>query len=370
MCGIGGVAQREPSGVPIEALARMAAALRHRGPDGYGFYTSPQVGLAHTRLSIIDLAGGAQPMATPDNQVIITYNGEVYNYRELGAELRALGHRLQTSSDTEVLLHAYLAWGEGMLSRLNGQFAFGIWDSRRRKLLLARDRFGVRPLFMAEGDGELTFASEVKAIFATGRVAARPNPGGLDEIFTFWGARPPVTPFAGIEALEPGCYAVWQAGRLTRHRYYQLDYPEQRHEPREALEQLDELMRTGVDFRMRADVPVGGYLSGGLDSSITCALAAKASPHQLRTFSISFEDPRLDESAFQRTMAEAVGSLHSVERIGGNQIADAFPDVIRHTETPILRTAPIPMYHLAKLTRAQGITVVLTGEGADRKSVV
>ncbi|HWA56743.1 MAG TPA: asparagine synthase (glutamine-hydrolyzing) [Gemmatimonadales bacterium] len=365
MCGVAGIAQVAPTGVPLEQLARMAAAIHHRGPDGYGYFTSSRVGLAHLRLSIIDLAGGAQPMASEDGQVVISYNGEVYNYRELAAELKAMGHRFRTVSDTEVLLVAYEAWGTDMLPRLNGQFAFAIWDGRKRQLLLVRDRFGVRPMFLAQSGGDLCFASEVKALFASGRVTPRPDPEGLDEIFTFWGARPPRTPFLGVEALEPGSYAIWQDGRLRRQRYYHLDYPEARLEPADAIARLDHLMRTGVDLRMRADVPVGGYLSGGLDSSITCSLAAAASPHQLRTFSISFDDPRFDESEFQRQVARSVGSLHAVERISGHSIAASFPDAVRHTETPLVRTAPVPMYLLAKLTRERGIKVVLTGEGAD-----
>jgi asparagine synthase (glutamine-hydrolysing) len=365
MCGIGGIVRRDADPVSLETLSRMAAAIRHRGPDGYGFFTAPHVGFAHTRLSIIDLAGGAQPMATDDGRLVISYNGEVYNYRELARELHALGFTFRTVSDTEVLLQAYAAWGPEMLNRLNGQFAFAIWDTRARTLFLARDRFGVRPLFMAERGGVLCFASEIKAIFATGLVEPRPDPAGLNEVFTFWGARAPRTPFQGVEALEPGCYAVWQDGRLRRARYYELNYPEAREESSGALAELDMLMRTGVDFRMRADVPVGGYLSGGLDSSITCALAAAGSPHQLRTFSISFEDPQFDESPFQRKVAERIGSRHAVELISGRRVADAFPDAVAHAETPLVRTAPVPMYLLARLTRERGIVVVLTGEGSD-----
>lgn len=365
MCGVAGIAQRAPTGVPLEDLARMAAAIHHRGPDGYGFFTSPHAGLAHLRLSIIDLACGAQPMATEDGEVVISYNGEIFNYRELAAELKSMGYRFRTTSDTEVLLLAYEAWGVDMLPRLNGQFAFAIWNNRSRTLLLVRDRFGVRPMFIAQSKDDICFASEVKALFASGRVAARPDPAGLDEVFTFWGARPPRTPFLGVEALEPGTYATWKDGELTKRRYYQLDYPEARVEPVDPLATLDHLMRTGVDLRMRADVPVGGYLSGGLDSSITCSLAAAASPHQLRTFSVSFDDPRFDESEFQQSVARAVGSLHAIEQIGNRSIAAAFPSVIRHTETPLVRTAPVPMYLLSKLTRERGIKVVLTGEGAD-----
>jgi asparagine synthase (glutamine-hydrolysing) len=365
MCGIAGVARREPSGVCEETLARMAAALAHRGPDGRGTWAGPRVGLAHTRLSVIDLAGGAQPLANEDGRVLVTYNGEVYNYRELRHELQQAGHRFRTQSDTETLVHAYEEWGDGFMARLNGQFAFAIYDRRRERVLLARDRFGVRPLFYAERGGSLYFASEVKAIFATGEVPAAPDLAGLDEVLTFWGARAPRTPFAGVRQLEPGTFAVWEEGRLRCARYYALAYPEAADEPPDALARLDETMRSSVAFRLRSDVPVGGYLSGGLDSSITCALASAGSPHALRTFSITFDDPQLDESAEQRVVAERVRSEHATVHVGGAEIGDVFPDVVRHAETPMLRTAPAPMYLLARLTRERGIKVVLTGEGAD-----
>ena len=365
MCGIAGIARREPSGVRPEVLGRMAAALRHRGPDGYGFYAGARVGLAHVRLSIIDLARGAQPLGNEDGQLLIVYNGEVYNYRELRPTLERLGHVFSTDSDTEVLVHAYEEWGPAMLARLNGQFAFAIYDRRRDALFLARDRFGVRPLFYTERNGTLYFASEIKALFATGEVDAAPDYAGLDEVFTLWAARAPRTVFRGIAALEPGCWAQWENGALQIHRYYALEYPEAGQEPPDALRQLDDLMRTGVDLRMRADVPVGGYLSGGLDSSITCALAAAASPYALRTFSVTFDDPRFDESAYQRTVARQLRSEHAVQPIGGSAVAAAFPAVIRHTETPLVRTAPAPMFLLSRVTREGGIKVVLTGEGSD-----
>lgn len=365
MCGIAGIARRAPTGVSAESLGRMAHAIRHRGPDGYGFYVGPRVGFAHVRLSIVDLAGGAQPLTNEDGQVVITYNGEVYNWRELRRELEAAGHVFRTHCDTEVLVHAYEQWGPRMLHRLNGQFAFAIHDRNTDTVFLARDRFGVRPLFFAQRQGNLYFGSEIKALLASSEVDATPDPYGLDEIYTFWAARGSRTAFLGIGQLEPGTYALWKDGALFHHRYYELDYPEAKMEPKDAVEQLDELMRSGVDMRMRADVPVGGYLSGGLDSSITCALAAKASPYDLRSFSITFEDPQYDESAFQHVVARQVGSRHSVTSIGQGSIAEAFPEVVWHTETPLLRTAPVPMYHLAKLTKQSGIKVVLTGEGAD-----
>jgi asparagine synthase (glutamine-hydrolysing) len=365
VCGIAGIARTEPRGVDETILLRMAQALHHRGPDGKGIYAGRRVGFAHARLSIIDLSGGSQPLTNEDGQVVVTFNGEIYNYVELRSELESRGHVFRTRTDTEVLVHGWEQWGEAMLHRLNGQFAFAIYDRRNETVFLARDRFGICPLFYAERNGNLYFASESKALFASGEVPAMPDPAGLDEIYTFWAARAPRTPFLGVRGLQPGHFAVWRHGRLRISQYYQLRYPGASIEPASALDALDELMNSGVSLRMRADVPVGGYLSGGLDSSITCAMAAKQSPHDLRTFSVTFDDPRLDESAFQQRVAAQVGSRHAVQHIGPNAIAEIFPDVIRHTETPLVRTAAAPLFMLSKLTRERGIKVVLTGEGAD-----
>ncbi len=365
MCGIAGIARREPRGVSAETLGRMAASIRHRGPDGFGLFLGSRVGLASVRLSIIDVAGGAQPLGNEDGWLVIVYNGEVYNYIELRLELEAKGHKFRTHTDTEVLVHGYEEWGEGMLPRLNGQFAFAIYDRRRERLFLARDRFGVRPLFYALCGGDLLFASEIKALFASDEVEPAPDPAGLDEVFTFWAPRAPRTTFRGVRALEPGSCGIWRDGRLETRRWFDLDYPEAREERPDAVNALDDLMRTGVTLRMRADVPVGGYLSGGLDSSLICSLAGATSPYQLRTFSVTFEDPELDESVHQRAVAAGVGSLHLVQHIRRESIAQVFPEVIRHTETPLVRTAPAPMFLLSRLTRDSAIKVVLTGEGSD-----
>jgi asparagine synthase (glutamine-hydrolysing) len=366
MCGIAGIARRQAnSGTSVETLGRMAAAIRHRGPDGYGFYLGQRVGFAHVRLSIVDIEAGSQPMTNEDGQIVITYNGEIYNHPELRRELEQRGHVFRTRCDTEVLVHGYEEWGVDLLQRLNGQFAFAIYDRNNETVFIARDRFGVRPLFYAQPNGAFYFGSEIKAILASGEVDAGIDPRGMDEVFTFWAARAPRTPFAGIAALEPGTYGIWKDGALWLRRYYELDYPEANSEPDDVIEALDEIMLRSVGMRLRADVPVGAYLSGGLDSSITASLAASASPHTLRSFSITFDNPRFDESDFQREVATDVGSIHAVTRIGPNSIADSFPDVLWHTETPLLRTAAVPMYHLAKLTRDSGIKVVLTGEGAD-----
>src|SRR5690606_6299375 len=226
-------------------------------------------------------------------------------------------------------------------------------------VFLARDRFGIQPLFYAMRDGDLVFGSEAKALFASGEVDAAMDPHGLDEVFTFWGAHAPRTPFRSVNQLPAAHCATWRDGELRVREYYTLDYDSPRHEPADALEQLDELMRTSVGLRMRADVPVGGYLSGGLDSSITCSLAAKYTPHDLRTFSVTFADPALDESDFQKELAGDLGSVHAVTHIDGHAIAEVFPTVVRHAETPLVRTAPAPLYLLSKLTREQGIRVVL-----------
>ena len=365
MCGFAGVARREPRGVAREQLERMAAAVRHRGPDGSGIHADARVGLAHARLSVIDVAGGAQPMADASGRYWIVYNGEIFNFHALKAELEARGCAFRTRSDTEVLLHGYAQWSEGLLDRLNGQFAFVIYDCQAGALFLARDRFGILPLFYAERRGDLVFGSEVKALFASGEVERALDPAGLDEVFTFWGARPPRTPFHGVRALEPGCCARWKDGRFSVRRWYALEYTPEAAEPAAALARLDELLRSSVSHRLLADIPVGGYLSGGLDSSAICALAAAQSPAELRTFSVAFADPHFDESAHQAQLAAAVQSRHAVTRIDGGDIAAVFPDVVRHAESPLVRTAPAPLYLLSRLARERGITVTLSGEGAD-----
>lgn len=365
MSGIAGIARRFPTGVSVESLGRMAASIRHRGPDGYGFFAGQRVGFANVRLSTVDIAGGAQPLTNEDGQIVVTYDGEIYNHPELRRELEQKGHVFRTRSDTEILAHGYEEWGVDLLKRLNGQFAFAIYDRNSESLFIARDRFGVRPLFYAQRNGEFYFASEIKAILASGEVEASLDRRGIDEVFTFWAARPPRTPFAGIASLEPGTYGILRHGAFWLHRYYELDYPEAGAEPVDVIEQLDEIILRSVGIRLRADVPVGAYLSGGLDSFITGSLAASASPHALRSFSITFDDPQFDESDFQREVAGDVGSIHAIAAITHGSIAQSFPDVLWHTETPLLHTAPVPMYHLARLTRDNGIKVVLTGDGAD-----
>ncbi len=364
MCGIAGIVR--PDGArPVEeiALRRMARAIRHRGPDGFGLALGQSAGFVSTRLAIFDIQNGWQPMQSDAGGTLIVYNGEVFNHPELRAELARDGINLQTTSDTEVVLRLLERDGLAALHRLNGQFAFAWWEPGPRRLTLVRDRFGIHPLHWSLlDDGTLVFGSEAKALFASGEVAATPDLGGIDDVFTTWAPRAPRTAFRGVQMLPPGQVLVWEAGKIVAQRtWWKPDYS-----PRtEAAGDLEPIMRSSVELRLRADVPVGTYLSGGLDSSLTTALAKEASDHQLRTFSVAFKDPHYDERAHQYEVAEKLGTDHHVVDVGPEEIAGAFPDVVWHAETPLIRTAPVPLFLLAKATREQGITVVATGEGAD-----
>ncbi len=364
MCGIAGIV-RPQGGQPVTeaALLRMARAIRHRGPDGYGLALDPGAGLVSTRLAIVDLPCGWQPLESGEDGSLLIYNGEVYNHIELREELRACGASFATTSDTEVVQRLLERDGLAALERFNGQFALAWWQPARRRLTLVRDRFGVRPLHYALlGDGTLVFGSEAKALFASGEVRARPDLAGLDEVFTLWGARAPRTAFIGVDQLPPGGLLVWERGRIVeQRRWWAPDYGVS--DPPDA--DLRELLGDSVRLRLRADVPVGAYLSGGLDSSLISALAQIEKRGELRTFSIAFKDPRYDERGHQEAVAKALGTSHHVVEAGPVEIARALPDVLRHTETPLVRTAPVPLYLLAEQVRANDLTVVITGEGAD-----
>lgn len=365
MCGIAGIARQAPIGVTAQSIGRMAAAIRHRGPDGYGFYAGVRVGLAHVRLGVVDVGGAGQPLANEDGQIVVTSTCEIFNHPELRQELESGGHVFRTRCHAEVLVHGYEEWGTGLLQRLDGQFAFAIYDRNREEVFVARDRFGVRPLFYAQRNGDFYFGSEIKAILATGEVDAALDPRGLDETLRFGAARAPRTAFNGIASLEPGTYGLWKDGALWLRHYYELDYPEAEDEPADVIEQLDEIILRSVGMRLRAEIPVGAYLNGGLDSSITASLAQSVSPNGLRSFSITYGGAGFDESSHQRDVAAAVGSVHTASAVDMTTIAASFPDVLWHAETPILRTAPALMYQLAKLTKEYGVKVIVAGDGAD-----
>ncbi len=370
MCGICGIYNRNHEAVDRDVLVDMLGMIRHRGPDASGLYVDRCLGLAHARLSIIDLSGGRQPMENADGSIAITFNGEIFNYIELREELLRKGRRFATTSDTEVLLQLYEEEGESCVERLNGQWAFAVWDSRKRKLFLSRDRMGVRPLFYCETEGAFLFGSEIKAILAHPSAPREMDPVGMQQVFTFWHTVPPRTQFAGICELPPGHSLTLQDGRVTVRRWWQMDLSPDlaAHESRndgELVEQLGSLLIDATRLRLRADVPVGAYLSGGLDSSLITALIRRFSNAPLETFSVTFDDVEFDESPYQQEVVRHLGTTHHSVRCSHHDIGEAFPDVVWHAEKSLLRTAPVPMFLLSGLVRQSGFKVVLTGEGSD-----
>lgn len=367
MCGIAGYVNFGPERVSAAHAGRMIETLRHRGPDGTGVYEDGDAVLAHARLSIIDLEGGRQPMRNEDGSLWITFNGEIFNYVELRQQLLERGHSFATHSDTEVILHLFEDLGPECVHRLNGQWAFAIWDRNKRKLFLSRDRVGVRPLFYTTAGSTLVFASEVKALFAHPDVPRELDPAGLDQVFTFWSAIPPRTAFKNVLELPPGHSMLVTDGGVAVRPYWQPDYSAAG-DGRPESEYADELLNLLIDatrIRLRADVPVGAYLSGGIDSTLTTALIRKFTSAPLRTFSVSFADAEFDESAYQRDAVRFLNTDHEEVRCTNEDIGRVFPDVIWHAEKPILRTAPAPLFILSKLVRDSGYKVVVTGEGSD-----
>lgn len=366
MCGITGVLGLDGTPVDLRMLDRMTAQLTHRGPDEIATLADGPVGLGHARLSIIDVTGGLQPMTASDDTLWLTYNGEIFNYVELRADLIAKGHRFRTTSDTEVLLHLYQEYGPDCVHRMNGQWAFALWDDSKKTLLLSRDRLGVRPLFLAVSNRRLLFASEIKAILASGCLSASIDAPALDQLLTFWTPLSGRTLFEGISEVPPGHSLILSRGTLRQHCYWQPSFSAvEGPDDQTRADHLLELLLDAVRLRLRADVPVGAYLSGGLDSTLVAALARRVSGTPPKTFSIGFEDQDLDESRFQQEAAAHLASDHESLLCRRSDVADLFADVIWHTEKPIVRTAPLPLFLLSRLVRSRGIKVVLTGEGAD-----
>jgi len=348
----------------------MAGELRHRGPDGTGLYLDQEFGMVSTRLAIIDLAGGDQPLSDERGRYWVMQNGEIFNYPELQDELEALGHRFTTTSDTEVLAHAYEEWRAGCLDRLNGEFAFAVWDRETSELFLARDRFGVRPLFLLEVDGRLAFASEAKALLRVPAATRALDPVSIVQALTLWAMSPFRSTFPGIRELPPGHWLrVGPAGEREERRWWDLRFAAP-HEMRtdsegELADELTALLDDATRIRLRADVPVGTYLSGGLDSSAVTALAQRHTRHPVHAFAIGFTDPTFDETEYQNRVAQHLGTEVTRIIIDGPAIAELMPRVVLLSEKPTLRTAPAPLLKLSELVRASGYKVVLTGEGAD-----
>lgn len=368
MCGIVGKLSWNQQAVDADAMASMIDMVRHRGPDSVGIYTNNGIGLAHARLSVIDLESGRQPMKTADGRFVITFNGEIYNYVELRETLMARGCQFRTRSDTEVVLHAFREYGARCVEYFNGQWALAIWDDVERRLFLSRDRFGIRPLFYTRAEWGFLFASEIKSLFAHQGVAREIDPRGLCQLLTYWAPLAPVTLFRGIEEFPPGHNLFVDANRRIRpSRYWSLDYePETACQSSEEWgEELRELLADATRLRLRADVPVGAYLSGGLDSTVTASLTRRFCGDRLRTFSVTFDDEEYDESEHQRTAAACLGGGHRALQCTYHHIARVFPQVVWHAEKPVFRTAAAPLKLLAEMVHAAGLRVVLTGEGAD-----
>ncbi len=368
MCGIAGIVNFNNPENKTCLITRMIDAIKHRGPDSTGIFEKGPAGLGHARLSIIDLHTGDQPVYNEDHSICVVFNGEIFNYPDLRRELINAGHRFYTETDTEVLVHLYEDMGPGMFQKLNGQFAFAIWDSTKQKLLLGRDRVGIRPLFYHETHGRIIFGSEIKAIFKDESIPRKMDIHTLSDIFSCWSPLGSETIFEDVHQVPPGHYAIFSVDGFTVAPFWQLSFgvPCDSYKSCEQwMEDMGALLEDSTRIRLRADVPVGAYLSGGIDSTYVSSLVRRKFNNHLNTFSVGFTDNRFDETVFQKIAAESIGTNHHSIHCSDNDIGELFPEIIWHTETPILRTAPVPLFMLSRLVRENNFKVVLTGEGAD-----
>lgn len=370
MCGITGIYNyKNQKPISVNQIQNMISIIRHRGPDEAGIYVDDWIGMGHARLSIIDLSSGTQPIHNENESLWIIFNGEIFNYPELREDLVEGGHKFYTTSDTEVILHLYESKGKECLNLLNGQFAFAIWDSKKNELFLARDRLGIRPLFYFKNQNQLFFASEIKSIFTNNNINREIDPQAMDQIFTFWTTLQGKTIFKDIYELPPGHYLTISRNSFDIKQYWETPFctPDvyKSNSVEEIVSQIQEVLLDATRIRLRADVPVASYLSGGLDSSGVTALIKKNFNNQLRTFGIRFENKDFDEGIYQNYMVSYLNTDHTEVEATNKKIGSVFPDVIWHCEKPILRTSPIPLYLLSNVVNKSGFKVVLTGEGAD-----
>jgi len=368
MCGIVGYIDKSERAKEL-LLNKMLTRIQHRGPDECGIYVDGNVGFGSVRLSIIDIIGGQQPLPNEDLNLWIVFNGEIFNYIELRKELEEKGHRFRTQSDTEVIVHLYEEFGESFVSKLNGQFVFSIWDKKNQALFLARDRVGIRPLYYYQTEDLFVYGSEIKAIFEHPKVIRKISTTGISEILTFWTTIPPNTVFENIKECPPGHYMKVEDGKIILKKYWELKFANKENyysgSFEDAANEFSTLFEDAVRIRLRADVPVAAYLSGGIDSSITTAFIKKIEPKVLKTFSVGFTEKEFDETHYQNIASNYFGTNHVSFKCTTREVAENFPKVIWHTETPILRTSPSPMFSLSKKVRENNIKVVITGEGAD-----
>jgi len=367
MCGIAGIIDFHNNKNSISIVRSMLRSITYRGPDECGIYHSPNATIGNVRLSIIDLVSGQQPLSDLTDRYWIIFNGEIFNFKELRYELEKDGSKLRTQSDTEVLVQLYARYGKECLGKLNGQFAFAIWDKHDEELFIARDRVGIRPLFYNITNGVFSFASEIKSLLQQKSISRELLPENLAQIYTFWSAITPNTAFKNINELSPGHYLVFNRDGLKIEKYWELNFNNRYNNLSlsDAIEQFNELLSSAVRLRLRADVEVAAYLSGGIDSSATVAYIKKIEPGILNTFSIGFEDKVFDESKYQEEAVKYLNTNHKSINCSSLDIAKYFPNVVWHSEIPVTRTAPTPMMILSKLVRENNIKVVITGEGSD-----
>ncbi len=377
MCGFAGIVDlcgvREPDRA---AIRRMTAALQHRGPDEDGWFFATGIGIGHRRLQIVGLADGRQPIFNEDRTVAVIYNGELFDYPEQKAALEARGHVFRTHTDTETIVHLYEEYGEGLFEHLKGQFAFALLDLKKRTLFLARDRVGICPLHWSRQHDQLFFASEISALLASGGVPAVCDLKGLDHALSFMGMGARRTMFANVQSVLPGHYLKVQLGRSGRpgeiieRRYWDLDFPdagdeEDPAEPQSLLDEFDATFRRAVEIRLRAEVPVVGYLSGGVDSASVMAAAARIRGDAPPSFTIRIPDRKLDETSNAMLTARHIGTSPTVVTCDAESISNAYPALVAATSAPVMDTSCAALWHLAREVRAQGYKVALTGEGAD-----
>ena len=374
MCGIAGFADSTGGGrngqgpqrleAEFSLVHRMCEVIRHRGPDDEGIHVEPGIGLGMRRLSIIDLAGGRQPIHNEAGTVWVVFNGEIYNYRELRGELESLGHRFYTSSDTETIVHAYEQWGEDAFRRLRGMFGIALWDEPKRTLLLARDRAGQKPVHYTERGGRLYFGSEIKSLLAAGAVDPALNMAALDHYLAFLYTPRDASIFEGVRKLPPGHFLRWRDGRAEVKQYWQVDARETfKGSEADAVAALGSVLEEAVCSHMVSDVPLGAFLSGGVDSSAVVGMMARASSRPVQTFSIGFDDPAFDELEHARVVAKHFGTDHHefVVRPDGLSILE---DLVGHFDEPFADSSAIPTWYVSEIARRH-VTVVLSGDGGD-----
>jgi asparagine synthase (glutamine-hydrolysing) len=365
MCGIAGIVYTDPSHPVDGALVRRSAALlAHRGPDADGFLFGAGMALGHRRLSIIDLSLGDQPIFNEDRTKAVVFNGEIYNFRELRAELEACGHRFRTGSDTEAIVHGWEQWGDGCVGRLRGMFALALWDLRARRLLLARDRVGKKPLYYVHDGERLAFASELKALLADPSVKRELSLEAVDDYLTFGAVPAPGTIYRGVAQLAPAHYLVWEGGRVRLVEYWDLVFEHGRRKTEtEYLAEFEAILDEAVRLRMISDVPLGAFLSGGVDSSTVVASMAAQSGRPVATTTVTFAEAAYDEAPHARAVASALGADHREVLVEARAV-DVLPRLVWHLDEPFADSSALPTYYVSKATRAR-VTVALSGDGGD-----